>query len=103
MKSLKKSFLSICGGILAASILGGGMVSAEESDKKIVSKTEEASPLYVPIGDGGHTWTFVKTEYTSTGYCKVYSDMDSRWYYVKEVYYNNSGNYVKTVYSKFAI
>ncbi|WP_456273546.1 hypothetical protein [Bacillus sp. AK031] len=103
MKSLNKSFLSICGGILAAGILGGGMVSAEESDKGIVSKAEEASPLYVPVGNGGHTWTFVKTEYTTTGYIKVYSDKDSYWYYVKEVYYTNSSNYVKTVYSKFAI
>lgn len=105
MKSVKKAFLSISVGVLAAGILGGGMVSAaeSESDKEIISKTEDASPLYVPIGDGGHTWTYVKTNYTTSGYSKLYSDKDAYWYYTKEVFYDKSGKYIKTVYDKFAI
>ncbi|WP_421380872.1 hypothetical protein ACOJQI_18790 [Bacillus salacetis] len=105
MTSAKKSILSMVGGVMAAGILGGSVVSADESDKETVLEAADntISPLYVPVDGGGHTWTYVKTTYTSTGYIKLYSDTDAYWYYTKEVYYDKSGKTIKTVYDKFAL
>ncbi|MGD6804315.1 hypothetical protein ACQCVK_20385 [Rossellomorea vietnamensis] len=99
----KKAAISMAGAIMAAGLIGDEGVSAAGSGEAAeIQAEDEISPLYVPIGEG-HTWTYVKTTYTSTGYIKIYSDKDSHWYYMKEVFYNNSGKYIKTVYDKFAI
>ncbi|WP_113930818.1 hypothetical protein [Bacillus sp. P14.5] len=99
----KKGSICVMGAVMAAGLMGAAGVSAEESSKSTAIQAEdEISPMYVPIGEG-HTWSYVKTTYTSTGHIKIYSDKDSYWYYMKEVYYNRNGKYIKTVYDKFAI
>ncbi|RIW38793.1 hypothetical protein D3H55_00065 [Bacillus salacetis] len=103
--SAKKTFFSLLGGVAAAAILSSGAASAEESDKGAVMQADDdtISPLSVPVDGGGHTWTYVKTVYTSSGYIKLYSDRDSYWYYTKEVYYDKTGKVIKTVYDRFAL
>jgi hypothetical protein len=105
MISAKRMTLSILGGLLAAGLLGSGTVSADESDRGEVMKAADdtTSPLYVPVDEGKHSWTYVKTVYMSSGYIKLYSDRDSYWYYTKEAYYDSSGKSIRIVYDKFAI
>jgi hypothetical protein len=102
MMAVKKTTLTIFGGMLAAGLLGNSVVTADESVKEPVMAPED-NPDYVPIDGGGHSWTYVKTTYTSTGYIKLYSDTDSYWYYTKEVFYDKNGKSIKTVYEKFVL
>ncbi|MGM0845917.1 MAG: hypothetical protein ACQEUT_13160 [Bacillota bacterium] len=100
---IKRVGLSFLGTVMAAGLLGAGAVSANESDNLEEIKSEtEVSTMYIPIEEG-HTWTYVKTAYTSTGYIKIYSDKDSKWFYLKEVFYDKNGKYIKTVYDKFVL
>ncbi|EDL64333.1 hypothetical protein [Bacillus sp. SG-1] len=104
MKAAKRILVSIIGGGLAAGLLGDCIVSAEKNERETVIEAENntVSPSYVPADGGGHTWTYVKTTYISSGYIKLYSDSDSYWYYTKEIYYDTNGKYIKTFYDKFA-
>ncbi|WP_409251776.1 hypothetical protein V1502_16930 [Bacillus sp. SCS-153A] len=104
MKTAKRIILGIIGAGIAAGFLGGVVVTADqsESETRVEAEDTSASPLYVPADGEGHTWVYVKTRYTSSGYIKLYSDSDTYWYYTKEVYYDQKGEYLKTVYDKFA-
>ncbi|MGD6969375.1 hypothetical protein ACQCVP_23610 [Rossellomorea vietnamensis] len=99
----KKAAISMAGAILAAGLIGvEGVAAAGSEESPAIQAEDEISLWYIPLGEG-HTWTYVKTTYTSTGYIKIYSDKDSQWYYMKEVFYDNSGKYIKTLYDKFAL
>jgi hypothetical protein len=104
MNSVKGTIWGLFGGMMAAGLLAGNMVTAVESGEKPVTGTDETiSPFYIPVDDAGHTWTYVKTTHNTTGYSKLYSDSDAYWYYTKEAFYDKSGRYIKTVFQKLAV